>query len=413
MTLFKMDLTSLCSGLKTRMLTTKIKYPAIFVTALMSSACGAFEEPKIRIDVSAESYRAELFLQGVEVPWGMAQLPNGDILVTERQGQLRLIQKGKLVDKEITGLPKIHANGQGGLLDVALHPDFANNQLIYFTYASPQGIGSGSNTALMQAQLNTETLSLSQQKVLYKGADNTTKGQHYGSRIAFDDKGYVYFSIGDRGARDSKPQDLSLDGGKIYRLHLDGKVPTDNPFVGDKNAKAAVYSYGHRNPQGMAKNPITGDIWAHEHGPRGGDEVNLISAGKNYGWPVISYGVNYSGTSFTDLTAKPGMEQPLHHWTPSIAPSGMVFVTSDKYPQWQGKILVGSLKFHYLVLLEVEGNKVMNQTRLFDGIGRVRSLMQGKDGYLYVGVDGGGIKRIVPNEAISNINATQTSITAD
>ena len=319
----------------------------------------AFEVPKIATNTSALSYQAEVFAQGIEVPWGMAQLPNGDMLVTERKGQLRLIQKGTLADKAITGLPSIHANGQGGLLDVALHPDYANNQLIYITYASPEGKGNGSNTALMRAKFNSETNALEQQEVLYKGEDNTTKGQHYGSRIAFDDNGFIYFSIGDRGARDSKPQNLSLDGGKIYRLHLDGEVPKDNPFVGTDNAKTAVYSYGHRNPQGMAKHPKTGDIWAHEHGPRGGDEVNLITAGKNYGWPVISYGVNYSGTSFTDLTVKPGMEQPLHHWTPSIAPSGMVFVTSDKYPQWQGKLLVGSLKFHYLVLLDIKDNEII------------------------------------------------------
>ena len=371
------------------------KISAILATAFLSSACAAFDKPDIAISNTNAQYQAKQFAQGIDVPWGMAQLPNGDLLVTERQGALRLIKQGKLVETEISGLPEIHANGQGGLLDIALHPDYANNQFIYFTYASVEGAGVGSNTALMRAKFNAKDLSLSDQQLLYKAAGNTSNGRHFGSRIAFDDNGYVYFSIGDRGARDKNPQDISLDGGKIYRLHLDGKIPSDNPFVGKNNAREAIYSYGHRNPQGMAKHPKSGAIWSHEHGPRGGDEVNLIHAGKNYGWPVISYGINYNGSKFTDITEKEGMEQPLHYWDPSIAPSGMVFVTSDKYPQWQGKLLVGSLKYHYLVLLELDGNTITGQTKLFEGIGRVRSLLQGSDGYLYVGVDGGGIKRIV------------------
>ncbi|WP_448212930.1 PQQ-dependent sugar dehydrogenase [Colwellia sp. MEBiC06753] len=333
---------------------------------------------------------------GVTIPWGMAQLPNGDILVTERAGELRLIQQGKLLEQKVAGLPEIHANRQGGLLDIVLHPNYAENGWLYFTFSSPEGEGEGSNTALMRAKFDAEKMTLTDQQLLYKGSDNTEKGQHYGSRIAFDKQGYVYFSIGDRGERDRKPQDITIDGGKVYRLQDDGRIPADNPFVANKAAKSATFSYGHRNPQGMALNPNTGEIWAHEHGPKGGDEVNLIQKGKNYGWPVISYGINYNGTSFTDLTTKQGMEQPLHYWNPSIAPSGMVFITSDKYPQWQGKLLVGSLKFHHLVLLDITDNAVVSQSKIFEGIGRLRSIMQGQDGYLYVGVDGQGIKRIEP-----------------
>ena len=332
----------------------------------------------------------------VDIPWAMVQLPSGQFLVTERSGQLKLFDKALSSFSLIKQLPPIHANGQGGLLDIALAPDFANNGWIYFTFSSPKGEGRGSNTALMRAKLNIEKSHLEQHQLLYKASGNTNRRQHYGSRIAFDDKGYVYFSVGDRGARDTKPQNLAIDGGKIYRLHLDGTIPKDNPFIGIPNAKTAAFSYGHRNPQGLAKNPWTGQIWSHEHGPKGGDEINLIAAGKNYGWPVITYGVNYSGTKITDLTAKDGMEQPLWHWTPSIAPSDMVFITSDKYPQWQGKLLVGSLKFNYLVLLDIGANQVNSQQILFEGIGRVRSLLQGNDGYLYVAVDGGEIKRINP-----------------
>jgi len=370
---------------------------ASFLPLMLSVSSYAYFDKNMAVAPSSELFQANTLATGISVPWGMAQLNLNDIVVTDRKGQLRLIRNGTLLEKPISGLPNIHARGQGGLLDVALHPQFAENNWLYFTYASPEGKGKGSNTALMRAQLNLNTMSLENQTVLYKGEDNTTKGQHFGSRIAFDDQDYVYFSIGDRGARDVKPQRLDLDGGKIYRLHDDGRIPNDNPFADSTKfpkAKAAIYSYGHRNPQGLAKHPITGHIWSHEHGPRGGDEVNLIKAGVNYGWPVISYGVNYSGTRFTDLTEKEGMAQPVHYWDPSIAPSGMVFVTSDKYPQWQGKLLIGSLKFDYLVLLDLADNKVTKQASLLKGIGRVRSLMQGLDGYLYVGVDGGAIKRI-------------------
>lgn len=375
----------------------KITKTVLISTLLLSAAaCDAFQGPEISVAKSDQLYHPQLFAEGVNVPWGMAQLPDGDILVTDRQGELKLITDGKMLSQNIGGLPDIYVSGQGGLLDITLHPDYANNGWIYMTYSSPEGEGDGGNTALMRAKFNKARMALSEQQVLYKGSDNTTKGQHFGSRIAFDKKGYVYFSIGDRGARDIKPQSLSLDGGKIYRLHEDGRIPTDNPFVSQKGAKPAVFTYGHRNPQGMAMHPETGEIWSHEHGPRGGDEVNLIKSGNNYGWPEISYGVNYSGTTITEFTEKPGMEQPLHYWDPSIAPSGMVFVTSDKYPHWQGKVLIGSLKFHYLVLLDITNDSVTSQRKLFEGIGRVRSLLQGNDGYLYVGVDGGGIKRIEP-----------------
>lgn len=341
----------------------------------------------------AKNYTPELYFDGVTVPWGMAWLPNGDMLVTDRSGKLLKVSGGKLV-AEISGVPDVYSQGQGGLLDIVLHPEYESNGWIYITYSSTQGMGDGANTAIMRAKLENDALVQSQ--VLYKASPNSTRGQHYGSRIAFDSDGYLYFSIGDRGNRDENPQDVSKDMGKIYRLNDDGSIPSDNPFVGQNGAKEAIYSYGHRNPQGMTMHPETGRIWAHEHGPRGGDELNLIAAGKNYGWPVISYGINYNGTPFTEITEKEGMEQPNTYWDPSIAPSGLDFITSDLYPNWKGKALVGSLKFNYLVLVEIDGTEVIERTIVLEDIGRVRDIRQAPDGYIYVAVEGKGIYKIMP-----------------
>ena len=246
----------------------------------------------------------------------------------------------------------------------------------------------------MRAKLKNN--SLTNKELLYKGVPNTTKGQHFGSRIVFDNEGYVYFSIGERGDRDINPQDIKRDGGKIYRLYDDGRIPEDNPFVGVKGAKTAVYSYGHRNPQGLIKHPETGEIWDNEHGPRGGDEINIIKKGANYGWPLVTYGINYGGTPITDKTEMTGMEQPIHYWVPSIAPSGMAYITSDKYTNWKGSLLVGSLAFQYLERLVLDGNKVIAREKLMDGIGRVRAVKQGPDGLIYVAVEGKGIYKLIP-----------------
>jgi len=362
----------------------------------------AFAQAKDSIELSRDdkNYKTELMWPEITIPWGMVMLPDGRMLATERSGTLFLLDKHKKAIK-IAGLPTIHANGQGGLLDIALHPDFKKNNVLFFTFASNEGKGRGSNTALMRAKLDINKLKLTHKKILYKGEFNSYNSEHYGSRIVIADN-YIYFSIGDRGARDLNPQNLSLDGGKIYRLHLDGSIPLDNPFVhqakiNSSNIKTATYSYGHRNPQGLIKFGQTGQIWSHEHGPRGGDEVNLIQAGKNYGWPVISYGINYSYTRFTDLTEKEGMEQPKLYWVPSIAPSGMAFINSVKYPSWQGKVLLGSMKFNHLILLDILDDNVIKQTKLLDDIGgRVRNVIQGSDGFIYLGVDGVGILRLLP-----------------
>jgi len=355
----------------------------------MLASCGG--EPDIQAANTEQSYQAVLYYQDDDIPWGMDWLPDGSMLVSFRSGTVKLIRNGQLVVDNIKGLPEIAVGGQGGLLDVKVHPDYANQGWIYFSYAREDKRGNKS-TAVMRAKLKGD--SLVEQQDIYLAQAYDDAGRHFGSRLAFDRQGYLYFSIGDRANRDVNPQDISRDGGKIYRLHDDGRIPKDNPFINEPKAKTAIYSYGHRNPQGMALHPKTGKVWIHEHGPRGGDEVNLIAPGKNYGWPLVSHGVNYSGTKFTELTEKEGMESPLWHWTPSIAPSGMTFVTSDNYPQWQNHLLVGSLKFGYLVMLTLADNRVIAQEKLFEGLIRVRNVKQGSDGFLYVGVDGKGIYRI-------------------
>jgi len=339
-------------------------------------------------------FRVEKVVDGIDVPWGMAWLPDGDMLVTNRGGQLYRVHNGQL-SAPLGGVPEVHVNGQGGLLDIVLHPQYAANGWIYITYSSLEGTGTGSHTAIMRAKLQGN--SLVQQQILYKGEDNSTRGAHYGSRIAFDRDGYLYFSIGDRGAHFENAQQLDRDGGKIYRLFDDGRVPEDNPFVNTTGAKTAVYSYGHRNPQGLTLHPITGKIWEHEHGPMGGDEINIIKPGVNYGWPIIGYGINYNGEPLVEATSRPGFEQPVFYWDPSIAPSGMAFITSDNYgPELKNHLLVGSLKFRYIVHLVLDGDRVVANEIVFPGIGRVRNIKQGPDGYIYVATEGDGIMRILP-----------------
>lgn len=370
-----------------------MKTTTLFLLAILlcSSACA--QEPKVN-DVAIASntdYTYEVIVPELTNPWGMAFLPDGSLLITEKSGELIHASKGQKT--RIMGVPEVVTRNQGGLLDVRLHPDFKTNKIIYITYSSPEGEEDGAHTALMMATLDGQALT--NQKVLYKGSPNTRKGHHFGSRIVFDDSGHLYFSIGDRGARDENPQDITRDGGKIYRLNLDGSIPEDNPFIGQDGAREAIFSYGHRNPQGMAIHPKTGEVWLHEHGPKGGDEINISRSGLNYGWPVISYGINYSGTSFTDLTEKEGMEQPVYYWVPSIAPSGMAFVNGSSDTHLEGNILAGSLKFQYLEHLVLKNDKVVKREKILEDVGRVRNVVMGPDGQVYLGVEGKGILKLV------------------
>ncbi len=356
---------------------------------LSAAQCSAWVEYPEDIKPNNNHISYELVVEDLEIPWGMVFLPEGGMLISEKKGELWRVENGKLVADPVEGTPEVYYKGQGGLMDLELHPNYAQNGWIYLSYSSEEGSGRGGNTHIARARLQDNRL-VDLEK-LYHASPNTSKGNHFGSRIEFDLDGYLFFSIGDRHDRDRNPQDIKRDAGKIYRLHDDGTVPEDNPFYDREGVKKAIWSYGHRNPQGLALNPVTGDIWSHEHGPRGGDEINLLQPGKNYGWPVISYGINYSGTSFAEGTSKPGMEQPVVYWVPSIAPCGMTFVTGDKYPGWEGDLVVGSLKFNYLVHCTVEGNRIVSQEKIADGIGRVRNVRQGPDGYLYVAVEGKGI----------------------
>lgn len=344
------------------------------------------------IQTLENDYEHEVVISDIVAAWGMDFFKDGSFLVTSKEGQVFYHKNG--ATKKVADIPNVYNRGQGGLLDIKIHPDYPEKPWVYFTHASTEGEEEGGHTALVRAEFKNGELS--NMETLYKASPNTTKGVHFGSRLEFDRDGYLYMSIGERGAREVNPQDITRDGGKIYRFHDDGSIPEDNPFYNQENAKKAVYSYGHRNPQGMEMHPESGEIWVHEHGPRGGDEINIIKKGANYGWPVISYGINYDGTEFTDKTSMPGMEQPFYYWVPSIAPSGMTFVTSDKYPELKGNILAGSLKFQYLEHLAIDENGVQKREKLLDKIGRVRSVEQSPDGFIYLGVEGVGIVKMIP-----------------
>jgi glucose/arabinose dehydrogenase len=368
----------------------------LFIISFMSLlACAQKNKSKVVAEtLTSINYKTEVVVPDLNIPWGFVFLPDGTLLITEKSGELLHFKEGEKII--IEGLPEVYLRGQGGLLDIELHPDYNQNGWLYITHVSSEGEGDGGNTALIRAKLSGNKLKNVER--LYKTGPNSKRGQHFGSRITFDNDGFLYFSVGDRGNRDLNPQDITRDCGKIYRLNADGSIPEDNPFVETPNAKTAIFSYGHRNPQGMVKHPETGKIWIHEHGPKGGDEINIIQKGKNFGWPIISYGINYSGTILTENTALPGMEQPLFYWVPSIAPSGMAFVTSDIYPDWKGNLLVGSLKFGYLERLVLKNDKVVTRYKLLEGMGRVRSVRQGPNGYIYAALEGVGIVKIIPNK---------------
>ena len=371
-----------------------MKNSVLFVGLFASaSICSCAQDAENKVNTPDKvPFTAELLIDEMQTPWGLDILPDGSILATEKSGEIIHFKEGKKT--QISNVPEVYTRGQGGLLDLKIHPDYKSNGWIYISYASSEGDEKGGHTALMRAKLKDNALI--NKELLYKAGPNTTKGQHFGSRIEFDNEGYLYLSIGERGARDENPQDITRDGGKIYRFFDDGRIPEDNPFVGTKDAKEAIYSYGHRNPQGLIKHPETGNIWDNEHGPRGGDEINIVKSGKNYGWPLITYGINYSGTPITDNTEMDGMEQPIHYWLPSIAPSGMAFITSNKYGDWKGSLLVGSLKFQYLERLVLNGSEVVNRQKLMADIGRVRDVKEGPDGLIYVAVEGKGIYKLVP-----------------
>ncbi len=344
---------------------------------------------------NGHTYKLELVTDDVDIPWGMAQASNGDLFFGNKAGDLHRRKSDGSI-QTISGLPEIRVEGQGGLMDVSLDPNFDKNQEIYLSYAkqNPENDSEGT-TAIFKGRLDGNMIVGG--KDIWVGLPYLPTKYHYGSRIIWDNDGYLYLSIGDRGKRDENPQNLSVAPGKIHRINSDGSIPTDNPFVNVDNAVKSIFSYGHRNPQGLAYDKKNNIIYENEHGPRGGDEINIIRPKKNYGWPEISYGINYNGTVFTEKTEETGMEQPIHYWVPAIGVCGLAYVDSPLYPDWQGKLLSGSLKYKYLNLSKTQANGTTTETKLFPQIGRLRTVIQGMDGYIYIGVENPGrIYKVLP-----------------
>ncbi|HEX5757211.1 MAG TPA: PQQ-dependent sugar dehydrogenase [Arenimonas sp.] len=358
---------------------------------LLLSACGTDSAPASttagsvqRFASAAGELEVTTVATGLEHPWGLAFLPDGRMLVTERPGRLRVLDASGVLSEPLEGVPAVAASGQGGLLDVAVDPDFRDNNWIYLSFAEPGSGGAG--TAVARARL--EGSALHDLTVIFSQQPKVGGGHHFGSRLVFDRQGRLFISSGDRQVWPNV-QALDKGQGKIFRIERDGSVPADNPFNGRDDAQPAIWSLGHRNIQGAALHPETGELWQTEHGPRGGDELNIARAGRNYGWPLITYGVNYDGTPVgSGGKDMEGMQQPLHQWTPSIAPSGLAFYTHDRFPAWRGNLFVGALAYRLLARLELEGERVVHEERLLTDLGeRIRDVRQGPDGYLYLLTD--------------------------
>jgi len=352
--------------------------------------------------LSAQTFssdRAELQLEtvaeGLEHPWSLAFLPDGSQLVTERPGRLRLIDNGQLRPEPIAGLPDLVVSGQGGLLDIVLHPDFAANRTLFLSYAHEQS-GAGMTTRVAKARFDGKQLQ--NVEVIFEALPRSWTSRHFAGRMEFDPEGNLYIAVGDRGEKD-RAQDTADDAGGVHRLTVDGKPAPGNPFLNDDSVNDTFFTYGNRNIQGMTRHPETGAIWTHEHGPRGGDEVNILHAGDDYGWPKVTYGIAYSGFPITDKTTMKGVTDPLHYWDPSIAPSGMAFYTGDLFPAWQGDLFVGALKMQKLVRLRFDNRKVVEEEDLLRDLeARIRDVRMGPDGALWLLTDhrNGKVYRLVP-----------------
>jgi len=364
------------------------RMPSLWLASVLALAVSA---PLAAQDVhrsAAHDFRVVTVAEGFEVPWAMAFLPNGDMLVTERPGRLRIVRNGQLLPEPVQGVPAVLAQGQGGLLDVVVHPNFATNRFVYLSFSKP--LASGATTAVVRGRFENDRLTNVEE--IFEA--RSSGAGHYGSRLAFDGNGYLFITVGDRqvpptGNLEAHPsQDLSDHHGVTVRLHDDGRVPSDNPFVGQAGALPEIYSYGHRNAQGLAIHPQSGEPWLNEHGPQGGDEINIIRPGANYGWPVVGYGVNYrTGSAIHEGTRRDGMVDPSFIWVPSIGVSGMTFYTGDAFPGWKGDVFSGGLSGGYVSRVELDGERVVREEVLLPRVGRVRDVRQGPDGYLYIAVE--------------------------
>jgi glucose/arabinose dehydrogenase len=374
----------------------------------LAAASFAFATPAVAADGVVQTEKAEIRVEtiadGLEHPWAIAFLPDGSALVTERPGRLRYMSPEGELSEPVAGVPEVDARRQGGLLDVALDPNFAENRLVYLSYAEP-GEGGTNSTAVARGVLSGDNAALSDVEVIFSQQPKVASTMHYGSRLVFDRAGDLFVTLGERSDEQfrGQAQELTSHLGKIVRIHPDGDVPEDNPFLRTEGALPEIWSYGHRNIQAAALHPDTGEIWEIEHGPRGGDELNVAEAGKNYGWPIVSFGVNYSGTPVgSGEPDAPGFEDPLHQWTPVIAPSGMIFYSGEAFPEWQGNLFVGGLASTALVRLELNGREVTHEERIIDDAGkRIRDVAEAPDGsiYLVTDEDNGEILRISPAEA--------------
>jgi glucose/arabinose dehydrogenase len=361
---------------------------------LAQPAC-ASDQP-LTADTKHGKVRIVTVAEGLEHPWGVAFLPDGRALVTERPGRLRIVGADGTLGAPLAGVPAVSVTGQGGLLDVQLDPDFAKNRLVYLAYAEPREGGNG--TAVARGKLTER--GLDDVQVIFR-QDVTIDGRHhFGSRLVFDRTGRLFVTLGDRNSERARAQTLDSHIGKVVRIERDGKVPADNPFVGRADAKPEIWSYGHRNVQGAALHPVTGELWTNEHGPKGGDELNCTLAGLNYGWPKVTYGVEYSGKTISESPTAPGIEPPVHYWVPSIATSGLLFYTGSRFAKWRGNAFVGGLASQEVSRLEMDGNRVVREEVLFKGVlkQRVRDVEQGLDGFIYLltDEDNGKLLRVEP-----------------
>jgi aldose sugar dehydrogenase len=360
------------------------------LAVVLALAGGTIVSGDVMLRSALHDYRVVTVVEGLVQPWSIASLPGGDMLVTERPGRLRIIRQGKLVEQPVDGVPTALHSSQGGLLEVMPHPNFSSNRLLYLTYSKPSADGKQATTALVRGRFENDRLTSVEQLF-----ESISQGRgHFGGKIAFDKNGFLFLTLGDRqvppeGNLEAHPaQDLSNHHGKMIRLHDDGKVPADNPFVSRTGARPEIWSYGHRNIQGIAIHPETGDVWTNEHGPQGGDELNRLQAGANYGWPVIGFGVNYNtGLAIHTGTHRQGMQQPVHIWVPSIGISGMMIYTGDKFPQWRGNMFVGGMVGQQLGRLTLQGQRVTSEETLVQQQGRIRDVRQGLDGFIYLVTD--------------------------
>ena len=379
-----------------------VNFLSLITVFLIFSSCKKDDSPSKDVIIEKEdslsngqnkvSLRFDTLDHSFENPWGIAFLAKGELLITERSGTLWYFNEASKLKTEVKGIPEVYANGQGGLLDVVLHPNFNQNKYVYFSYAKPAD--GGANTAVARAQWqNNQLLNW---KDIYTSKPNTNSGIHFGSRLVFDNNNYLFVSIGERG-NSKNAQDLSNPNGKILRLNDDGTIPSDNPFVGNSDALDEIWCYGIRNPQGLVLNKQTNQIWEHEHGPKGGDEINIIQKGANYGWPLVTFGIDYDGTIISNDTSAEGITDPIHYWVPSIAPCGMAFMNHKQYGQFQSTLWVGALAKRKVQMCKVTNNDVIQTTDYLDGLARFRDVKESPDGYIYIVSEAPGLLlKIIP-----------------